>query len=193
METPKLSNTLVYLIGYPGTGKYTMAQELVRLGGFHLVDNHLINNPVFSLIRRDGVAKFPDRVWANVTRIWDAVIDTLVHISHPDDSFVLTNWLAEGDEGDRRHYEKVMNIAAQRNARFVPVRLLITDIGEHVQRITADNRKMRMKETDPAAPQRYAGMEVLHVDHPHALTLDVTALPATEAARLVLRHAESLT
>jgi hypothetical protein len=189
VETAKLKNTLIYLIGYPGTGKYTIAQDIVQKTGFRLVDNHLINNPIFSVIRLDGQTKLPERVWTNVTKVWEAVSDTLIHVSQPDESFILTNWLRDGDEGDQIHFERVCNIAVQRRAHFVPIRLLISDVGEHARRITTPSRKDRMKQTDPEAPQRYASMDVLQVGHPNVLSLDITRLTASEAGDIVLTHA----
>lgn len=40
----------LYLIGFAGTGKYTIAKELVKFG-YKVIDNHLINNPIFSLYK----------------------------------------------------------------------------------------------------------------------------------------------
>ena len=58
-----MQNTIIYLIGFAGTGKYTIAKEICRLTNARLVDNHLINNPVFSLIRADGKTLLPESVW----------------------------------------------------------------------------------------------------------------------------------
>jgi hypothetical protein len=191
MSNSKFENTLIYLIGFPGTGKYTIAQEIVGKADFKLVDNHLINNPIFSLIQLDGKTPMPMRVWDNVVKIWDVVADTLIHLSPPEGNFVLTNSLAEGDEFDLRHYERIKNIADQRRGHFVPVRLTL-DVDEHRRRITVPARKLRHKETNPEAPARYAAQSILNVVHPHVLTLDVTHLSAAEAADIIVKHAASL-
>lgn len=39
----------LYLIGFAGTGEYTIAKEIAN-HGYKVVDNHLINNPIFSLL-----------------------------------------------------------------------------------------------------------------------------------------------
>jgi hypothetical protein len=185
-----MQNTFIYLVGFPGTGKYTIAKEIVGKAGFRLVDNHLINNPIFSLINADGKTPLPARVWDNTLKVWEAVADTLVHISPPEYSFVLTNHLSEGDAADHRHYERVRSVAEQRRARFIPVRLVISNVDEHVKRITSADRSLRHKQTDPASPQQYAETkEVLHIHHPHILTLDISALSAGEAADIILDHA----
>ena len=41
---------IIYIIGKPGTGKYTIAQEFAKLG-FVICDNQLVNNPVFTLLK----------------------------------------------------------------------------------------------------------------------------------------------
>jgi ATP-dependent Lon protease len=44
----KFSNIILYLIGYPGVGKYSIAQEIQnQTGQFRLVDNHHVLNPFF--------------------------------------------------------------------------------------------------------------------------------------------------
>lgn len=48
-----MKNTIIYLLGFPGTGKYTIAKEICKQADFKLVDNHLINNPLFTLIEND--------------------------------------------------------------------------------------------------------------------------------------------
>jgi predicted kinase len=55
-----MKNTIVYLIGYAGTGKYTIAREIAGLTGAVIVDNQLINNPVFSVVG------MPSRMLCNV-------------------------------------------------------------------------------------------------------------------------------
>ncbi len=187
-----VQNVIVYLIGFPGTGKYTIAQELVRRADFRLIDNHLINNPVFSLVHADGKTKLPEDIWDNVTRIWDVVLDTMVHISPAEYSFILTNHLVENDAGDLRHYGKIEAAARQRQALFVPVRLMLSDVNEHIKRITAKNRAVRMKENNPEAPKRYAAQQILDPGHPDGLTIDVTNLPATQVADAILDHVKSL-
>ena len=53
---------ILYLIGKAGTGKYTIAKEIEK-SGFSLCDNHLINNPIFSLLNLDGQSPVPQFAW----------------------------------------------------------------------------------------------------------------------------------
>lgn len=190
MPENTVANTMIYLLGFPGTGKYTIAKEIVAQAGFRLVDNHLINNPIFSLIQTDGKTKLPRMVWDYTDRIWEVVADTMVNLSPPDASFVLTNMLIEGEAGDMAHFGKVSTVAEKRGACLVPVRLDISNVEEHIRRITASDRADRFKETDAGRPQYYAETKkILRPDHPHVLTLDVTTLSASDAAAEILQHA----
>lgn len=188
----RLENTIIHLLGAPGTGKYTVAQEMLRLCDIRLVDNHLINNPLFSIVRLDGKTKLPARIWDNVGMIWDAVADTMVHISPKEFSFILTNALFENDAADKEHMLNMKRVATERGGTYIPVRLLITDAAEHVKRITSPQREQRMKETNPDAPARYAGLEILKTGQPEELTLDITALQPADTARQILAHAVKL-
>lgn len=185
-----LQNTILYLIGFPGTGKYTIAREICALeSGFRLVDSHLINNVLFSLIPLDGKTPIPRRVWDNIHTIWDCVMDTMTHVSPQDFSFILTNYLSQNNANDIAWFATVEAMASARGARFVPV-LLTIDEAEHKARITRPERTARMKETNPDAAARYAREDrLISLSHPHLLTLDVTALSPQSAAAQILAHA----
>ena len=76
-----LNNTIIYLFGFPGTGKYTIAKEIcAQASNVKLVDNQTVNHPVFNLLELDG-DPLPDRVWENCKTIWGAVFDSILHIA----------------------------------------------------------------------------------------------------------------
>src|SRR5690348_9137584 len=104
------SSYIIYLIGKPGTGKYTIAQELAKFG-FILCDNQLINNPIFTLLNYGGFNNVPEIAWDAIGRIRTAVFDFIS--MEPDHSYVLTNCLYE-DEGDRTCYSQVESMALKR-------------------------------------------------------------------------------
>lgn len=183
-----LTNTMIYLLGFPGTGKYTIAKEIVKQEpAIRLIDNHLINNPLFSLIKQDGTTPLPDRIWRNIGKIWEVVFDTMIHASEPEYSFIMTNALLECNPEDRAWVEKVHDVAKTRNALFVPVRLHV-DIEENKRRIVTQDRKNRLKQIDTEAPARYAKKGVVSVTNPNLLDLEVTKLSATKAAQGIISH-----
>ncbi len=188
-----MNNTIFYLFGFPGVGKYTIAKELcAQEPNIRLVDNHLINNPLFSLIRQDGKTLLPKRIWSNAEKIWEAVFDTMVHISPPEYSFVLTNALFDHNQEDHAWFARIQKLAeAERNGLFVPVRL-ICGVEENTRRIVSAERHARMKETNPESPRRNnEKYKPLMAGHPNLLELDTTSAAPAESAQAILDHARS--
>lgn len=186
-----MKNTIIYLLGFPGTGKYTIAKEICKQANVKIVDNHLINNPIFSLIEKDGITPLPEKIWDIIGRVWDAVLETIVTLSPTDYNFVLTNALIDEGKNDRAWFERVKEGAKQRNATFVPVRLHIS-VEENKRRIVMPDRAERMKDINPENPKRNAeNNTVLRTDHPNLLSLDVTDILPDDAAKLILDHAKS--
>ena len=85
-----IDNTLIILIGFAGTGKYTIGRELCERTGAKLIDNHLINNPIFKVVNADGVIPLPAAVWGKVKEVRRIVYDAIREISPPELSFVFT-------------------------------------------------------------------------------------------------------
>ena len=183
-----MENTIIYLIGFPGTGKYTIAKEICKQEKVKLVDSHLINNVVFGLIEQDGITPLPKRIWDNVGKIWDATLDTITHISPKHFNFVLTNFLVDENEDDCIWFQTVQKGAEKRGAAFIPVRMHIS-LEENEKRIVQPDRKERMKDINPASPKRNSELSILTIDHPNLLNLDVTEMTAKDAAKCILDHA----
>lgn len=183
-------NVAVYLIGFPGVGKYTIAKALSQVAPFRVVDNHYINNPIFGVIEVDGFTPLPDRVWKNAARVREAVFDTIVNVAPKHLNYVLTNHLG-ADEGDAGLYEFIEKSFVKRGSLFVPV-VLTCELGEHKKRITADSRKLRLKEINPEAPERYNERGALQITHPNKLVLDVTHDTPVQSVEHILDHVKRL-
>lgn len=186
-----MRNTVIYLLGHYGVGKFTIGTAIAERTGARLFDNHLANNVIFSLIREDGRTKIPERAWDLIMTIRRQALIAMEEIARPDASFVLTNALMEGDPLDRQAYEEVLATAARRGSTFVPVILTASDTA-HAVRIPSAERETRMKMTDADGAARVRQeRRILEVDHPNRLDLDTTHLPANAAAERIIRHAES--
>lgn len=178
-------STLVYLIGHPGTGKYTIAKEMAK-AGYILCDNQLINNPIFKLVGYEGFGDVPEFAWQCIGKIREAIFEFIAHES--EKSYVLTNVLYE-NPGDRRLFQQVQALAELRGSLFVPVKLLIKE-EENLKRIQNTERRLHYKSRDPKdVLQKHI---LLNVQHPNALQLDVTHLTAQEAAQRIHAHIEHL-
>ncbi len=76
---PAFAFAIVYLLGYPASGKYTIAKALAVTPGrrWVVVDNHQINNVIFAVVEPDGVTPLPAAVWDRVEQVRDAVLTTI--------------------------------------------------------------------------------------------------------------------
>ena len=188
----KLHNTIIYLIGIPAVGKYTVAKEIGRLTGAKVVDNQLINTPVFSVVGYDGTAAFPfpRGAWAHIETIRRAVFATIREFCPPDDSFVLTNVLDASVPGDKVLFRRIERLAQQRQAGFFPV-WLTCDAERLRQRRDTPERRARLKEIDVTTIAWYLQeFEVLRVPHPNALTLDTSHCGPGQTAQRILEHVQ---
>lgn len=183
-----MQNTLIHLIGFPGTGKYTIAQELCAQSEALLVDNHLINNPIFSLTYKDRTARPPKEVWDNIEKIRDIVLDSITSICPPKESFVFTNVLLQNNKTDLEIYNKISTVAKHKQAILMPI-ILTCDQDEHFSRLTTEARFKRYKMTRPDIfKKRFKNETILNPNHPNQLELDVTNLSPQQAAEAILNH-----
>jgi hypothetical protein len=186
------SNTFVLLLGFPGTGKLTIAQSLATLIGAKIVDNHWINNPIFGVVETDGHTPLHASIWDQTQKVREAVLDTIATLSRPNSSFIFTYVGLEGDSYDRHSYSLMKEASERRNALFVPVRLLCSE-KELARRIAMPERKDRLKETNSlAAIERHRAFSILDPHHPNQMTLDVSELSAVDAAGAIERHIRGL-
>lgn len=188
------SPVVVHLIGHPGVGKYTIAGELVRQADrpdarLVLVDNHLTANVVLSVVPGVGEGEEqPAEVWERVHDVRDVLLASIRELSPPSWSFVFTNVALEGHPLSSPSVGLVRDLAAARGSRYVPVRLTCA-LGEHLRRVTAPERAARQKWRDAAAVGRQvAAYDLVAIDDPALLDLDVTDLSASAAAADILDH-----
>jgi Chloramphenicol phosphotransferase-like protein len=181
-----VNGAFIYLIGFAGCGKLTIAQAIQMRCDCILVDNHFVNNVIFALIDPDGKTKLPDQVWENVRRVRAAVLDTIRDVAKPGRTFIFTNELLEGEEQDRQLFLEIAELARHRSALFLPVRLTISPV-ELARRVVAPGRAERLKAIDPqAALTKAREREVLRPHGFSFLEIDVTTTTAEEVAEGIL-------
>lgn len=181
---------LLLLVGPPAVGKLSVARELERRTGALVVDNHLINNPVFvpmgllssedvDITATDGLRR----------RVWEVVLEAAA-AAPPTLSHVMTNWLSDDPE-NAEHVERLRALARTRGARFVPVWLTASEEAL-LARVDAPGRDQHGKLTDPellaqilAVPMLPAPADAIHLDlteqtPPEAVTALLGALAVEE-------------
>lgn len=189
MQT-SLDNTIVVLIGFAGTGKYTIGRALAERTGARLIDNHLINNPIFKVVNVDGVTPLPPAVWGKVSEIRRLVYEAIREISPPDLSFIFTLELRESEPNAHRAIHDLQELADARRSLLVPVRL-VCDVEELCRRVTDPARRERLKEISPElARKKMEEHTVLNPQHENTRTIDVTAKSPAESADAILLEIE---
>jgi hypothetical protein len=185
------------LLGYPGTGKYTVAQALAaaitNLGGTaKVIDNHYINNPIFGVIKTDGRTPLPDEVWTLVAQVRRAVLTAIEDHSPADWSFIFTNYIhAEelaSDAGVSAYLRRLERFANTRGGELQVV-TLTCGVEELCRRIVQADRVTRLK----AISAEWLQTEIEHhalasPESANVLTLDITDLPPAAAAQHILAH-----
>ena len=186
----KLHNTIIYLIGVPAVGKYTVAKEIGRMTGAKVVDNQLINTPVYSVLGYDGTDSFPfpQGASAQIEKIQRAVLAVIRDFCPPEASFVFTNVLDARAPGDKAWFRRIERLARQRGAGFFPV-WLTCEAAVIRRRKNTPERRARLKDIDLTNISRWLEeFEVLRVPHPNALTLDTSRRQPRRTAERILEH-----
>jgi hypothetical protein len=117
-----MNNTILYLIGPPDLPRRAVADRIAAVTGARIIDADDIYRPLFTLIEH-GHGDMPDGIWDQVDAVRGAILTTIETMSPRDWSFVFIH--AGFDiPPDVAVYRRVRETARQRDARFVPVRLL---------------------------------------------------------------------
>jgi dephospho-CoA kinase len=182
-----MKNAVVYLIGFPGAGKLTIARALEAAWPCAVLDNHTVNNVILGQVDLVGRSSLPPGVGANVRRLRSAVLDTIRDFAKPERNFVFMDHLLEGDAESLEVYSEVAAVAQARGAKFLPVRLEITP-RELARRVVSAERRERLKAIDPEAAQTLASTSQVFVPPDRHLELDVTWLSPERAAARILEE-----
>ena len=186
------NGAFIYLFGFAGSGKLTIAKAIAERWDCIVVDNHHVNNVIFELIDIDqhGEGTLSDEVWDHVMRVRQAAMDAIRYLARPGRNFVFTNELIEGVDRHHVFFLEVAKVAADRGALLLPVRLAV-DPDELARRIASPERVEKLKLTNPdVAVARTQNEEVFRPEGYDYMDLDVTTLAPEESARLILAELE---
>ncbi|GAA3109588.1 hypothetical protein GCM10010520_62590 [Rhizobium viscosum] len=187
-----MTSLFLLLIGFPGTGKLTIAKRLSPLFSARIIDNHWVNNPVLGVLDHDLTKPLPEEIWEQTGRVRQAVLDTIVAFSAPSANFIFTHAGFQGDQRSHRTFRQIADAAEQRGSLLVPVRLLC-EAEELARRVAIPERRERLKSVNAeASRERSRTLQVLDPEHANTLNLDVTLLSAEKSAEAVNRHVQDL-
>ncbi len=182
-----MQNWIVYLIGPPGVGKQTVAEAIAATIECQVVDNHTWLNPILRLVPQDGATPLPPKIWSLSAKIRRAILEAVSELSPPHWNFVFT--LAAGDPNERdedsSRVQEIVEVARRRNARAMAVCLTCAP-EELARRVSAPERHLKMKDTDPARARFLASQPTFNPRWAYTLEIDTTNLvPAQIGGRIV--------
>jgi hypothetical protein len=178
---------IILVLGYPGTGKFTVAKGLVSAlstgeAPIKLIDNHVAANILFDLIAEaDGRSVLPPAVLDNVREINLVIARTIDELSPPDWSFVLTHHLRDNDR-NRSYIVQLRTIAERRGSLFLPV-VLTCEREVLAQRVSQPERRTRNKLIEPSIALNIIEGGMLIPDG--SLTIDITSRDPAETVRII--------
>jgi len=183
-----MENTVVYLIGPPGVGKYTVGRVLAARMPARLIDNHYWNNPVFDLVEPDGLAPLPDAIWERAATVRSAVLETIATLAPRERSFVFTHAVSTdgGHPLDLVIAGQILRTAERRGARTLVARLSCS-AERLAQRIAEPGRAARLKERDAGRAAAYAAQRPFETGHPWTIDIDTSESPPSDTADRIMQ------
>jgi len=116
-----------------------------------------------------------------------AAFDTIRDLAKPGRTFVLTNTLLDNDPEDAEWFQDVVQLARDRNAFFLPVRLTLSP-EELARRVVSPGRAEQFKEIDPVAAIKKANQsQVLRPQGHDVLEMDITTMTAEDVAGRIVQ------
>ncbi|RSL84455.1 hypothetical protein CEP52_016433 [Fusarium oligoseptatum] len=174
MEHPALDSRgpIIYINAFPGTGKSTVAKELVSLFQTDAVLDR--DQPGYQDLHRD----------IRQTVLKSLVENTATHSS----AYIFTDFQSANELGSDVGLE-YFNCAVQRGCHFIPITLRCSK-EENLKRLTSDDRATHGKLVDVEFAKQFRrdGRLFTFGGHCNRLTLNVTRLSVEEVAVEIMRH-----
>jgi tRNA uridine 5-carbamoylmethylation protein Kti12 len=189
---------IIHINGFPGTGKLTIARELVTILQEHfstsgseeqvkLVHNHLLINPADAVLHRTQAGYQTLR-----KALRDAVFSTLKNEPATfTTAYLFTDWQS-GDDIGKEVCKDFQLAARERGSDFIPI-VITCEEPENIVRLRNSDRGFWNKITDvellvqfrkqshPPPVYRFEGVAT-------RFELDVTNLSAQQSAECIMRH-----
>ncbi len=179
---------IIYLIGFPGSGKLTIAKELCNIIDGVIVDNNLFNNIIFDMIDFRN-AEVTSEIWEKIFVIRENMLAILEKYHIESKHYIFTNELIKGDSYDQRVYNSVVNLSKKNECGDSPV-VLYCNSGELVKRVQLKEREQERKITDSDFAMRRIKGKKLFVPQ-GSLEIDNSNLSAKEVAKKIVEKMNS--
>lgn len=173
---------VIYLLGYPGVGKASIAARLCEASGAELLDNHRWNAQIFPKYDFGDHDPVPEAALREVDAARTATISHLREHPQTFRGAVFTNKLYAGNPQHEARYREVAETSKVLGAELIIFNLQC-EPEEALRRGQEASRAERKKLVDPVALSRERNTyEMMSIDHPVQVDLDITSYTAEQSA-----------
>lgn len=187
-------NVIILLMGFAGTGKRTIGQELSKLENFRFVHHHDWIDPILNLLGTNSLVWWDlnQDGWKKINDVRDIIFSTIADVSPRNFNFIITFELVDKDPYHQIFYNKLLEVVEKRHATFMPVRLICNE-AELVERLQSTDRNQYLKLSDKElAQKRVREQQVFYSGHKNEISIDVTNLTAIVSAKKILDALKSI-
>ena len=179
------------LLGFPGTGKYTVARAIIerlqaRGEPAALLDNHSFLSLVWQLVPE--ARRFEPAVMARVNELRKLLVESAAELAGPEHSIVFTNFVPPQAPGSVIDPHRRL---AQTLERPLVAVVLHCDPEEVLRRVPNPDRTARYKLDDADVARRIMGDGMSLPGWPELVELDTTGLSAEETAARIVGMADA--
>ncbi|KAK2732882.1 hypothetical protein CKAH01_19029 [Colletotrichum kahawae] len=189
MTFPSKPRPIVYINGFPGTGKLTIAKILNNASDeIKLVHDHLLINPAEAVLSRDQPGYQDLR-----RRIRSAIFESLVHEPSTYSTFYVFTDAQTANEAGTAVCQEYKDCADRRGCEFIPI-TLDCDEQTNLGRLIDSGRQAQGKLIDTELLKMFRAGEGLYDfdGHLHRLRIDVSHFSPQVAASKILAHVASV-
>jgi len=180
-----MSKTLVYLIGFPGSGKFTIARKLSEIIDAVIVSNNLFNNVIFNVVKLPN-AEVPDDLWKKIFAVRESMLAVLGEHHIKSKHYIFTNELIDGDPYDQRVYSSMVNLGKKMGVEILSV-VLHCNNEELIKRVESKERYQEGKIADSDFAIKRTREKRLFVPE-GSLEIDNSNLSAKEVAERIVKR-----
>ncbi|MGL9717425.1 MAG: AAA family ATPase [Wolbachia sp.] len=179
-----MSRTLIYLIGFPGSGKLTTAKELCKIIDAVIVSNNLFNSIIFEVVELRN-SEVTDDLWEKIFAVRENMLAMLREHHIKSKHYIFTNELIDGDPYDQKLHKSVVNLSKKMGVEILPV-VLHCNSEELVKRVQSEERHQENKITDSDfAMKKIKGKRLFAPEG--SFEIDNSSLSAKEVAERIVK------
>ncbi|NSM56453.1 ATP-binding protein [Wolbachia endosymbiont of Atemnus politus] len=180
-----MSRTLIYLIGFPGSGKLTTAKELCKIVDAVIVSNNLFNNIILGVVKLTNNKVIND-LWEKIFAVRENMLAILGKYHIKSKHYIFTNELIDGDSYDQRVYSSMVNLGKEMSVEILPV-VLHCNNEELVKHVQSKERYQENKIINSDfAMKRIEGKRLFVPEG--SLEIDNSSLSAKEVAERIVEE-----